>query len=128
MLISYNDTKQIWRHSYNNQVPATIPSNGEAYAFRIPVGDVSDGSKLYLKFSTSDDSIVENPPVVYVNSKLCTYKWLTYCDGTFTDNKLLVYEIPEAAYDYTYMVIEIMATDEKSFETDYMEIYVDAAD
>ncbi len=124
--VSYNDTRAPWRKNTNQVVPATIPADGTAHTFRIPVGDIADGSKLYVKFSTNDASIVENPPLVYVNSKPCTYKWLVYSDQPFTTRRVLTYEIPETAYDYTYMVIEIMATDNKSFETDYVEIYVDA--
>ena len=120
-ILNYNDIAVPWR-SYDRQVPTTVNQN-VIKTLRIPVGDVADGSRLYLRFSTDNTLIANNPPTVYVNSQLCTYERMQNCDGYYTKNKVLSYEIPESVYGDTYMVVEIMS--EPSFTIDYAEVFVD---
>ncbi|MBQ8249517.1 MAG: hypothetical protein IJY93_06525 [Clostridia bacterium] len=123
-ILSYRDMTPLWENTVQ-YLPKTI-NNSQFQTFRIPVGDVVDGSKLMVKFSVSKNNPIENPPVVYVNSKPCEYVGIDLCRGGYTDNMLMCYNIPESEYGDTYMVIEIMASTATSFETDYMEVYVQA--
>ncbi len=123
-ILGYNDTTAIWKKG-EMPLPATVSASPrEISYFRVPVGDVSDGTKLYLKFSTDVGTLDETPPVVYVNSQLCTFDGIGRCKGVYTKNKVMTYEIPESVYHEGYMLIEINSTVE--FTTDYVEVYVDA--
>ncbi len=121
-ILNYNDIAVPWKH-FDRLLPASVNKNAIT-TLRIPVGDVADGSKLAVRFSTDNTLIANNPPQVYVNSKLCTFEALQNCDGYYTANKVLSYEIPEEVYGDTYMVVEIMS--DASFTIDYAEIFVDA--
>ncbi|MBQ8248695.1 MAG: hypothetical protein IJY93_02265 [Clostridia bacterium] len=121
-VLTYNDIKQSWAN-YNNQLPVEIRADVIS-TLRIPVGDVVEGSVLTLKFSTNNEAVFDNPPIVYVNSKLCTYTGKGTCKGDFTEYDLLCYDIPAAAHDATYMVIEIYS-EELAFTIDHAEVYVD---
>ncbi len=125
-ILTYNDILPVWKDYEDAAVlPAKVSANArEISYFRIPVGPVSDGTKLYLKFSTDDKTLAENPPVVYVNSELCTFKSFSRCDGTYTKNRVMVYEIPESVYGAMYMLAEIDSRVE--FTIDFIEVYVDA--
>ncbi len=121
-ILNYNDISSPWK-VYDRPLPATVNKN-TVTALRIPVGDVAEGSKLSVRFSTDNTLIANAPPTVYVNSELCEYEAMQSCDGYYTNNKVLSYEIPESVYGDTYMVVEIMS--EASFTIDYAEVFVDA--
>ncbi|MBQ8249231.1 MAG: hypothetical protein IJY93_05030 [Clostridia bacterium] len=131
-LISYNDTKQVWVTNYNNQVPRTIRAKSEHQVFRIPIGEVLEGQKVYVMFSTdvpdvADPTKVDEFPEVFVNSAECKFIKMDYPDLGWTQNKVLCYEIPAEVHNNGYMVIEI-ASPKYDFVIDYMEIYVQAHD
>ena len=135
-MITYNDITPTWRNT-NVVLPAEI-TNKAYKSFRVAVGDVSEGSKLYLKIACDNaDVFADKLPTVYVNSELCTYlgsekgskanTGIAY--NAFTTNNMLVFEIPTEAHDETYMYIDIMSNEAiESFKTDYVEVYVKAHD
>ncbi len=135
-LITYNDITPTWKKS--NVVLPAIVTNTDYKSFRVAVGDVSEGSKLYLKIACDNEEVLAgNLPTVYVNSELCTYLGSESCSKAntgvayyaFTSNKLLVFEIPVEAHDESYMYIDIMSNEAiESFKTDYIEVYVKAHD
>ncbi len=133
-ILTGDDTTQIWKYQFA-QLPVTVKSDGTPVQLRIPVGDVTADSKLFVKFSTSessiaDDTVVTSYPSVLLNSEPCTFVGFDdYCDGGFTDHGVMTYEVPAAAHEEGYAVVEIAATDSiYSFTVQYAEIYVQAHD
>ncbi|MBQ8250273.1 MAG: hypothetical protein IJY93_10415 [Clostridia bacterium] len=122
-ILSWKDMSPLWESTVS-YLPKTLHKGGFA-TFRIPVGDVIDGSDLTLKFSVSTNEAIKNPPVVYINSTPCEYIGLDLCRGAFTDRRLMCYDVPESVYGDTYMVIEIMNQTHDPFEIDHMEVYVE---
>ncbi len=121
-LLTYKDMQPIWE-SRQQYFPRTV--NYESItAFRVPVGDVVDGSTLTAKIAVDNAEAFDTPPIVYVNSVECKYTGLDICKGGFSENYLMCYEIPEEVHDDTYMVIEITSGANYSFSTDHVEVYV----
>ncbi len=123
MIMTYTDVKSEWQE-WNNVLPTDI-AEGDTKVFRIPVGDVTVDAAVTLKFSaTNISSLIENEslPTIYVNSELCTYIGTETCRGDYTDYDLMCFEIPKAAHNDGYMVIEITA--DQGLWTDHMEITV----
>ncbi len=124
VILTYSDMKPDWQTSFDGQLPVTVSKSDDLVGvFRIPVGDVTEGSVLTLKFSTDKDEVVDNPPVVYVNSKQCTFVEAGECDGTYTSDTVLSYNIPIEAHGNTYMVVEIMS--DANFTIDFAEVHVE---
>ncbi|MBQ8249637.1 MAG: hypothetical protein IJY93_07135 [Clostridia bacterium] len=132
-ILTYDDTAQIWKYQHS-QLPVTVSSNGSPATVHIPVGDITEDSKLFLKFSTDTDTVVDSSivsayPNVLVNGKECTFIKTDYCSGAFTSDTVLVYEIPIEAHMGDYMTVQISAADSRySFKVYYAEIYVQAHD
>ncbi len=124
-IMGYNDTTQIWYKSFS-QLPLKVTKGTPAYV-RVPVGDVPADATLTFKISTNVAALIDDPPVVYVNSEPCEFVGTERCKGGFTDDKLLCYEIPAAAHHGTYMTAEI-DSDDYAFTAAYVEVYVDMAD
>ncbi len=124
-VLGWNDTMQIWHNDRNNQqFPKAVAEN--AYAtIKIPIGDVAEGSTLTLKFSYDNEAVLESLPVVYANSKLCTYVGTEVCKGGATTDKLLCYEIPLEAHDDGQIVAEILS--ENAFTVKHAEVYIAVA-
>ncbi|MBQ8248832.1 MAG: hypothetical protein IJY93_02980 [Clostridia bacterium] len=122
-LLTYKDMNMLW-NSKVSVLPKTVGEDTYT-TFRVPMGDVLDGSELTLKFSVSESEVLENPPKVYINSVECTYLGLDICySKKFTEDMLMCYEVPEEVHGDAYAVIEIMP--ETTFITEYVEIYIKA--
>ncbi len=126
---TYNDVKTPWATSYKNQVLPCRIKPDVANVFRIAVGDVTVGSKLTFMISAPKEAYVNKElPVVYVNSQPCKFLGIgdpiPLAHATYTQDKVLMYEIPVEAHDQTYMVVEIMAKEE--FGCEHFEIFVEA--
>ena len=120
-ILTYSDTYQIWRDS-NAQLPLAVDTKNYA-TLRIPMGDVSEGAVLTLKFSTSLATLSDTPPTVYVNSKLCTFTGMETCVGGYVSDKLMCYTIPVEAHNGGYMVAEIRS--DVDFTIEYAEVFLE---
>lgn len=128
LVLTYNDTKQIWVKNSNKQVNnGKYVMSGKSTTLNIPVGDIPEGSVVTIKIGTPDaETQPNNPPTVYVNSELCTYTGIEACVGGITKDKLLCYTVPAAAHDNMYITAEISP---KNFTTfTYAEVYIDVPD
>lgn len=120
MILTYNDTHQRWAKS-NAQLPVTAAKN-TTVAIRIPVGEIPTGATVTLKFSTS--AAQSTNPTVYVNSEVANYVGTETC--AYTSDTLLVYTVPAAAHDDTYILAEITPTSAAT-TINYAEVYVKVA-
>ncbi|MBQ8249797.1 MAG: hypothetical protein IJY93_07975 [Clostridia bacterium] len=124
---TFNDTKAPWVKDYKNQILPCRIYTDTTQVFRIPVGDITVGSTVTFMISGSTEAYL-NPPTVYVNSEPCKFVGVGDClptkSGTFTEDKVMMYEIPVEAHDESYMVIEISSPVE--FWCSHMEILVEA--
>ncbi len=124
---TFNDTRAPWNTSYKNQIVPCRINPDTNYTFRIPVGDIVVGSKVTFMIAGSSTAYL-NPPMVYVNSEPCKFVGVGDCpptkSGIFTEEKVMMYEIPVEAQDESYMVIEINSPE--NFWCPHMEIVVEA--
>ncbi|MBQ8249448.1 MAG: hypothetical protein IJY93_06165 [Clostridia bacterium] len=123
VIVTYNDVKPDWQAKHDGQLPAAVSKGGDATGLRIPVGDITEGSVLTLKFSTDKEEVLENPPKVFVNSKLCKYIGYGECDGVYTSDDVLEYEIPVEAHGNTYVVAEIFS--DVAFTINFAEVHIE---
>ena len=121
-ILTYSDMKPDWQAKHIGQLPASVVK-GKYAGLRIPVGDVTEGSVLTLKFSTDNKEVLENPPTVYVNSKPCTFLEYGECVGVYTSDMVLSYIIPVEAHGETYMVAEILS--DIAFTINFAEVHVE---
>ncbi len=122
MILTYNDTHQLWTKS-NAQLPVSI-SSGTTEAIHIPVGQVPAGATVTLKFAVN--TVSGTAPKVYVNSEEATYVGTQSCTDGFTSNKLLTYTVPTSAHNDTYILAEITPI-AGNITIDYAEVYVKVA-
>lgn len=123
MILTYNDTHQLWTKS-NAQLPVTFDKTSTK-AIHIPVGDIPEGATVTLKIAVN--KVPSNPAsdiTVYVNSDIATYVGTASCTDGFTSNTLLTYTVPASAHNDTYILAEITAA---GITIDYAEVYVKAA-
>ncbi len=124
---TFNDTRAPWQTNYKNQIVPCRINPDTVYTFRIPVGDIVAGSKVTFYISGSTEAYL-NPPTVFVNSEPCKFLGVGDClptkSGTFTEDKVMMFEIPVEAQDESYMVVEINSPE--NFWCSHMEIRVEA--
>ncbi len=127
--VTFNDSPIDWK-SYEYVLPMTIVPDSTAI-LRIPVGDITVGSKVTLdisfpEYKIKDDMVV---PTVYVNSELCTYESYGSArpggTGVFTEDPVLHYSVPVEAHDETYFVIEIMYDGAGGYTMEHAEVYIE---
>ncbi len=124
---TFNDTRAPWVSEYKNQIVPTRFVNDVGYTFRIPVGDVLEGSTLTLYIAGPTEAYM-NPPTVFVNSYPCKFVGVGDClptkNGTFTDEKCMLFDIPVEAQHEGYMVVELNSP--VNFWCPHVEIHVEA--
>lgn len=125
VILTYNDTQPIWKTvNETKQYPRSVTTSGITY-FRIPVGDIPEGSKVAVKFSASTN-LKGSFLTVHANSEKCTFLQEEACVGGYTENMLYSFEVPEAAWS-GYLTVEIQSRIQ-TFNIDHVEVTVMPAD
>lgn len=121
---TYNDVAQTWK-SANNTAQLTQVINYGTGVVRVGMGDIPNGSRVTL--SIGADTVNEyDIPTVYVNSEPCKFLEIAESpDETRTTNDVWVFEVPEAAHDDMFAVVEISPIDKTEFTVDYVDIYIE---
>ncbi len=126
-IITFNDSPALW-NKYQFTLSKTI-SRGTVTTLRIPVGDITVGSKVTLDISMPKAQLEYGiVPRVYINSVQCTYTgYGTSRPGgvaNFTDDPVLHYDVPVEAQEDYYMVIEIEYDGSTSYTMEHVEVYI----
>ncbi len=107
------------------QMPVNVAVNRHS-AFRIGMGDIPEGGKVYLKIA-SNVVAEDNVPIVYVNSELCKFVGIEESPSLdFTVNNVWCFELPESVYGDMWATAEVAATKRPGFTIDHAEIYIKA--
>ena len=121
-VLTYSDMHTVWRDT--SAVLPAWPSPSQPCEFRIPTGDILDGSTVTLKFSVREVAAFENPPEVYVNNVKCAYTGMETCSGGFTEYNLMCYAVPRAAHVSDAMIVKIIP--KQQLKIAHAEIYIQA--
>ena len=126
-IITFNDSPSVWSRYYYTLSKEIYP--GETTTVRVPVGDITVGSKVTLDISIPREQLEYGiVPRVDVNSVWCTYTgYGTSRPGgvaNFTDDPVLHYDIPVEAQEDHYMVIEITYEGPTSYTMEHVEVYI----
>ncbi len=125
-IITFNDSPAVWKSYW---YPSGVIKPGSTTTLRIPVGDITVGSKVTLDISIPREQLSYGVvPRVDVNSVWCTYTgYGTARPGgatNFTNDPVLHYDIPLEAQEDHYMVIEITYEGPTSYTMEHVEVYI----
>ncbi len=123
VILTYNDTKQIWVNT-DNQLPKNIMANAVGI-IRVPMGDIPRDAEVYARFSVNLPSLTEDGkrPIVYVNGYECEFAGKAN-NPAYTSENVLSYKVPSEAFGEMYATIEIKAVEFVNVK--YAEVYVKA--
>jgi len=116
-LLTFRDITPLSKN-HMQQLPKKVCPHG---IFKFHIGDVPEGAKLTLKFSTLGETAIANAPKVYVNGILCTYIG-TEEKNELTFEDMVCYDIPKEAHG-EFLRPDVCSTVDMTVS--YMEIKVE---
>lgn len=125
MIVTYNDLASPTAEAVGQLPQAVFPLPGKTIQLEQNVGRIPEGAKVTFKFSLPTDGYTKNPPTVHVNAIPCTYERLEYSSMGITTKPIYCYSVPREAWGDGLFRIKI--TPNEYTETDYAEIYIEAA-
>ena len=123
MILTFNDTKQIWANS-NMQLPARAYPNGESALIHMPIGIVPEGANAIFNIAVNSFN-EKDPPNVIINGEVAEYVGVYSKGNEYVKEPILSYKIPESAYDDVYITAEMTSSCNKFLTIPYVEIFID---